>query len=245
MNDNSTTESAEATLPEVVKALRGVPNAVSTEHSTFSFEWKCDLIFTVKDNALTITLEIGEGEGKASTVTKPRPLQYFGTPNNLNAFLVDLKRNYFATLRDTLQHEAVLHLHDVLTALRFMMGLEAGGAAEIIKQHTKDAEVRLRKMLEQLPDHHRGGAWTKIALKTAVQTATLRLLQRGVKGRDLNLDAVNKDLRAAYGSDAPQSGEALRKQLDERGLSWRQLKTEVQRFEANATSGENGDGHCQ
>jgi hypothetical protein len=215
---------------DVTNVLRALPGVSSKERLHFEFKWRCDLIFAVADNALTITLEIGEGDNVETEVMQPVPLQYFGTPENLNAFLTELKRNFLAGLRPTLTHEAVLFLYDVRAFLFSIMELDGSNRDDAIKRHTDATSARLTQLFARLPERQRSTVWTKIALKNAVQTAALCLLERGINGRALNLDAVNTELLAQYGNQAPQSGEALRKQLDERKLSWRQLKTEVQRY---------------
>jgi hypothetical protein len=215
---------------DMANVFRALPGATVTERWPFEFKWLCDLTFSVADNALTITLEIDKGPNATRHELPPVALSYFGTPDNLNNFLTDLKRNFFGGLRSSLTHEATLHLLDVRAALCSLMELEGADRASIIARHTAATAERLTHALARLPERQKSGAWTKIALKNAVQTAALKLLHRGVKGRKLTLDAVNAELRAEYGDQAPQSGEALRKQLEERELSWRALKSEIQRY---------------
>jgi len=232
---------------EFAEHLRGLPGGSVTEHSPFEINLSCDLIFTVANNALTISLEMkGGGEPDNKATSHAFPLGIFGGPENLNSFLAELKRNYFRALRPMIVSEAVRYLEDVRAGVAALMELENTPRAAIIKRHTDATAAQLEKeLLAPLPERTKSGVWTKIALRHAVMNSALRLYARRVRGRALDLDAINDELRRMHGEMAPQSGEALRKQLADRGLRWRQLKAEVEgyarlHFEAEDSPPENG-----
>jgi hypothetical protein len=217
----------------IARALRHFPGGAVTERSPFTFNWECELVYKVADRELTIELEIKDRHGQIEMRTEvfKAPLSTFGSPTELNMFLADVKRNYFDTLREQLAREATSLLVDACRALCHMLGFGVEDRARIIKDHTDETARALEVLLAALPEKQRGeSGWAKVALRSAVWVATVRLIQRGVTGRALTLDAVNDELRTLYPTQTPQSGEALRKQLDERGLSWRTLKAEAERL---------------
>lgn len=57
-----------AALPHV----RTIPGANVIEHFGFTLDFKGDLIFTVSNNALTISLEVGPPDAAATALTSPR-----------------------------------------------------------------------------------------------------------------------------------------------------------------------------
>ena len=229
MADDPLVVTGQLSPEQLTRVLRGMPGGNVTEETHFDFAWHAKLISVVAEGRVTIRLEI-KGKDEDAEITHyelaPMPLAYFGSPQSLNTFLDDLKRNYTATLRAVLAHEAGLLLRDIQLALCYLSGLEPGGRADVIRLHTEAAGDRLRELLSNLPEHRPPGPWTAYTLALAVRRAVVQLYQRGVRGRALNLDAVNAELRAIYNLDAPASGEALRKQLAERDLNWRQLKAE-------------------
>lgn len=232
MADDPTTTGPEFNPAKLAEGLRTLMGAHVTEHSPFRCELKGDLVFTVADGRLTITLDVeGGGEqGEPVKATMDFPLERFGATEMLNAFLRGVKRNFLNSLRDALTAETFLHAADVTNAMLGLMEIEDIDRPEIIRRHVEDTAKRLEVNLRELPERPKGATWSKIALRNAVANVAGQLALRGVTGRALTLEAVNKELRVAFPEAAPQNGEALRKQLDERGLSWRQIKTAAQKY---------------
>lgn len=233
MVDDPTTTGPEEFKPaELAEALRGLMGAKVTEHWPFTLTLQCDVVFIVEEGQLEIRLDIAAGPegGEGSSQNMRLPLSMFVAPPLLNAFLRGLRHNFTDTLRDSLAQEAMLHLRDVTGAMLTLMEVQDVSREDIIRDHLEVTTQRLRVNLAALPERPRGGAWTKIGLRDVVARAAARLCLQGITGRALNLDAVNAELRAEYGNQAPQSGEALRKQLADRGLSWRQIKMAAESY---------------
>ncbi len=163
-------------------------------------------------------------------------MTYFGNPAVLHNFLQDLKRNYFKALRPAVEDEAFLLINDVRSALCGMLGLEGIDRADLIKWHQEKTAQRLETLLDKVPTPKPAGGWTKFQLENVVRGVAFNLYRRGSRGRALNLQAVNAELRTQFGDAAPASGEALRKQLDDRKLQWRDIKREVTRFAESVTA---------
>lgn len=237
---NFTIDGEPMTGPEIARRLRALTGANVEEVSPYVLNLRCDLVFKVAGGELCIALEI---KGRDSETVEARddlapiPLHVFGDVNTLNAFLEDMKRNFGSAMRGRLSHEAALLMRDTARALAVMHGVMNGDSESIIKAHTDSTAEGLRIVLANIPQKRHAGGWSKVALRNAVVVAAYRLLRRGVRGRALTLDAVRDELAAEHGQQAPASGEALRKQLEERGLNWRPLKAAAERHaEAEAGS---------
>lgn len=224
------------TPQEAVRKLRGLPGGVVTEITKIPIQLRSELTFTVANNELRIQLKVKEKEGDADAVVwdaRPAPLSAFGMGGELNAFLEDVKRNLAKALRPWLSNEIALLTADIVAACALLRGVTREDPEAIIRNHTRAAVESLNKMLEGVPKHT-GGGWSKVALHQAVYLAAFRLAFHGYKPRALTLDAVNDELRTTFRDDAPASGEALRKQLAERGLNWSEIKASATRAARSA-----------
>lgn len=230
-------------VQELMRALYALSGGQLEERSPFDLSFTGALTFAVAEGRLSIALEINTADGLDKRHLASVPVTYFGNPTVWSTFLQRLKRNYFKALRPALEDEAFLLINDVRGALCGMLGLEGIDRADLIKWHQEKTAQRLETLLENMPTPKPAGAWTKFQLENIVRGVALNLYRRGTRGRALNLQAVNAELRAEFGDAAPASGEALRKQLDDRKLQWRDIKREVTRFAESVTAlRENGAG---
>jgi hypothetical protein len=238
MTDDPTTTGDE--VIEFVRAarhIRTVPGGKVVERTTFALDFKCDLIFTVADEALTISFETVVNSQPYKVSFPPLALNTFETSADLNIYLDSIKQNFLTLLQPRLAQEAVSTLQVLMLGIYGMMNPGAVDRARIIEGYTEQGIEHLNTMLAQLPERQKPGTWSKIGLRNAVADAAFRLIQRGVKGRALTLDATYEEMREQFKEHTPASGEALRKQLEDRGLNWRVIKAEVERYaEAEAES---------
>lgn len=215
--------------------MRMLPGANVIEHTPFTLDFKCDLIFTVSNNALIISLQMGKPDESGFRMDfPPRSLNDFEKPEDLNTYLDAVKTNFKTLLRPRMTQEAFSTLQVLILGLYFILNHGAGDRERIIKGYTEQATTLLESMLAALPAKLKPGTWSKVALRHAVDSAAFRLIRRGVKGRALTLDVVCEEMRTEHGEQTPASGEALRKQLEERGLNWRAIKGAAQRTAAGA-----------
>jgi hypothetical protein len=230
-------------LQDVARLLSALPGGHVEERNPFDLNFRGALTFAVAEGRLSIALEINTADGSHKRELASVPLTYFGNPAVLSTFLQDLKENYFKVLRPAIEDEAFLLVNDVRGALCGMLGLDSLGRADLIRRHQEQTAQRLETLLEKMPTPKPAGAWTKFQLENIVRGVALNLYRAGKRGRALNLQAVNAQLRAEFGDAAPASGEALRKQLDDRKLQWRDIKKEITRAAEPATALlENGAG---
>jgi hypothetical protein len=230
-------------LQDVAQMLPAGEDGNVEKPSLFDLSFTGALTFSVAEGRLSIALEINTTNGPDTRREASVPVAYFGNSAVLGAFLQDFKRNYFKVLRPALEDEAFLLINDVRGALCGMRGLEGIDRAALIKWHQEKTAQRLEAFLEGMPTPKPAGAWTKFQLDNIVRGVALNLYRAGKRGRALNLQAVNAQLRAEFGDAAPASGEALRKQLDNRKLQWRDIKKEITRAAESVTALlENGAG---
>ncbi len=198
------------------------------EVSPFTITIKGALVFEVNggERALNLSLEIEDAPG--SPFTNTQPLSNFPSSVALVNFLAEIKRNFFELMRQNLTAEIVLNMEDVSGFVAHMMGFGRENKREIVKNHVDKTESRISHLLSPMPDNPRRVAWTKYALEYETRFA-LHLLTSG--GRKTTLDTVADVLRERHPAVAPASGEALRKQLERFGLSWRKIKTDTKRWE--------------
>lgn len=219
----------QVTFRELIERLP-LSGGVIREQSPFDFSFKGDLTFEVNGPKRTVTITL-EVKGRESEEPQPfvteLPFQVFPTPEHIFTFLRDLKRNYFETLRDTLTQEAVLQLQDVTRFLGATMELTPESKEDIAKDHVESTRERVLTHLGSLPDKPKHSRWTKHTLTHAVTAAAAEV---GRANGKLTLQTVRDEMAKVHGDDTPASGEALRKQLEEFGVSWTKLKGELRRW---------------
>ena len=230
----------EVSQREFMQTMRALPGANVTEWATFDLPINGKISFTIKGGLLTVSIELDATTNTAPFALElpPAPLQEYGDPETLNNYLAAVKRNFIQVVGGQLQREAARTLQAVCIGTYVLINPGSGDRETIIEDYTKDMALHLSALLAKLPPTRKPGGWSKIALRNAVMAAALRLALRGVKGRALTLEAVRDEMWPQFGELTPASGEALRKQMDERKLNWRALKRLVTNYAADVARGQ-------